>query len=144
MPEDEPSQTTRDVLAGFEDWLTDLYACPMRLSTLLAKAGLADEELFRLKEPQKLDALVMRLCPKLREWLIAAIGMKAACAVIGRYGLYGERHCVSDIANELGLTERHVQALRRWALKRLQQEDNKTMLQEMSLAAAGRVLHSVA
>ncbi len=140
-PEDQPSETTREILSGFKDFFTDLYRRSVRMSAFLREAGLSESELESLKYGPTLDALVMRFCPELREWLIKTLGMKSACVIIEFYGLYGDGiRRMAEIASDLGLTESHVKALRGWALKRLRGTEEQAALKELAVAVARGVL----
>ncbi|MFB0537602.1 MAG: hypothetical protein ACETWR_21765 [Anaerolineae bacterium] len=140
-PKDQPSDTTVTVLEGLRDFFTDLYRHPTRMSAFLRQAGLSQSELASLKYGPSLDSLLMRFCPKLREWLIETIGMKAADVIIEFYGLYGDkRRRIADIASDLGLTKSHARALRGWALKRLRGMEAQAALKELGASVARGVL----
>jgi hypothetical protein len=142
-PENQPSDTTVTVLEGLRDFFTDLYRCPTRMSAFLRQAGLSQSELESLKYGPTLDSLVLRFCPKLREWLIETIGMKAADVIIEFYGLYGDkRRRIVDIAFDLGLTESHAGALRGWALKQLHEQEAQAALKELGALVARGVLET--
>ena len=89
-PKEQPSDTTVTILEGLRDFFTDLYRRPMRTSTFLRQAGLSQDELESLKYGPTLDSLVLRFCPRLREWLIETIGMKAIYLIIDSYGKHGK------------------------------------------------------
>ena len=136
-PKDQPSDTTVTVLEGLRDFFTDLYRHPTRMGAFLRQAGLSQSELESLKYGPSLDSLVLRFCPKLREWLIETIGMKATDVIIEFYGLYGDKkRRIADIALELGLTESHARALRGWALKRLRGTEAQAALKELGASVA--------
>jgi hypothetical protein len=142
-PTDQPSDTTVTVLEGLRDFFTDLYRRPTRTSAFLRQAGLSQGELESLKCGPNLDSLVMRFCPKLREWLIETIGMKATDVIIEFYGLYGDkRRRIVDIAFDLGLTESHASALRGWTLKRLRGTEAQVALKELGASVARGVLET--
>jgi len=142
-PENQPSDTTVTVLEGLRDFFTDLYRCPTRMSAFLRQAGLSQGELESLKCGPTLDSLVMRFCPKLREWLIETTGTKATDVIIEFYGLYGDkRRRIVDIAFDLGLTESHAGALRGWALKRLREPEAQAALKELGALVARSVLET--
>lgn len=111
------------------------------MSAFLRQAGLSQSELQSLKYGPSLDSLVMRFCPKLREWLIETIGMKETDVIIEFYGLYGDkRRRIADIAFDLGLTESHARALRGRALKRLRGTEVQVELKELGASVARGVL----
>lgn len=142
-PKDKPSDTTLAILEGLRDFFTDIYRRPTRLSLLLRQGGLGPDELECLKYGLTLDALVLRFCPKLREWLIETIGMKATHVIIESYGLYGdERRRMAEIAFDVGVTESHARALRGWALKRLRGADEQSALKDIAAAVARDVLRT--
>jgi hypothetical protein len=141
LPKDQPSDTTVTVLKGLRDFFTDLYRRPTRMSAFLRQAGLSQSELESLKYGPALDSLLLRFCPKLREWLIETIGMKATNVIIEFYGLYGDkRGRIVDIAFDLGLTESHARALRGWALKQLRGTEAQAALKELGALVARGVL----
>ena len=143
LPKDQPSDTTVTVLEGLRDFFTDLYRHPTRMSAFLRQAGLSQGELESLKYGPSLDSLLLRFCPKLREWLIETIGMKAADVIIEFYGLYGDRRrCIADIASDLGLTVSHASSLRGWALKRLRETEAQAALKELGALVARGVLEA--
>jgi hypothetical protein len=143
LPRDQPSDTTVTILGGFRDFFTDLYRCSTRLSAFLRQAGLSEDELASLKHGTTLDSLVLRFCPRLREWLIETVGTKATYVIIDFYGLYGdERRSVAHIAQDLGLTRSHAAALRGWALKRLRETEMQVTLQELGASVARDVLET--
>ena len=140
-PKDQPSDTTVTVLEGLRDFFTDLYRRPTRMSAFLRQAGLSHDELESLKYGPTLDSLILRFGPKLREWLIETIGMKATDVIIEFYGLYGDkRRRILDIASDLELTESHARALRGWALKRLRGTEAQATLEELGASVARGVL----
>ncbi len=135
------SDAAQEILVGFKDFFSDLYRRPMRMSEFLREAGLSQSELESLRDAPHLDKLVMRFCPKLREWLIETLGMNATCVIIDFYGLYGEgRRQLAEIAPDLGLTESHIEALRRWALKRLRKPEKQAALRDIAVAMARELL----
>jgi hypothetical protein len=140
---DQPSDTTVTALKGLRDFFTDLYHRPTRMSAFLCQAGLSQSELESLKYGPSLDSLLLRFCPKLREWLIETIGVKATDVTIEFYGLYGDkRRRIADIALDLGLTESHARALREWALKRLRGTEAQAALKELGASVARGVLET--
>jgi hypothetical protein len=112
------------------------------MSGFLRQAGLSQAELESLKYGPYLDALVQRLCPKMREWLMGKLGKKATCLVMDLYGLYGNaKRPLAEIAGDLGLTESHARALHGWALKRLRGDEEQAALKAMAVTVARDVLH---
>ena len=142
-PKEQPSDTTVTILEGLRDFFTDLYRRPMRTSTFLRQAGLSQDELESLKYGPTLDSLVLRFCPRLREWLIETIGMKATYLIVDSYGLYGDkRRNVANIAFDLKLTGSRAAALRGWALKRLRGTETQAALKELGASVARGVLET--
>ena len=110
----------------------------------MREAGLSQDDLESLKYGPHLDVLVIRFCPRLREWLIETLGMKATGVIVDFYGLYGDRRRrMAEIATDLGLTEAHARALRGWALKRLRGNEEQAALKDMAAAVARDVLRAI-
>jgi len=142
-PKDKPSDTTLAILEGLRDFFTDVYRRPTRLSMFLCQAGLGQGELESLQHGLTLDSLVLRFCPRLREWLIETIGMKATHVIIESYGLYGDkRRDIAAIASDVGLTELHARSLQEWALRRLRGDEAQAALKEIAAAVARDVLRA--
>jgi len=142
-PKEQPSDTTVTILEGLRNFFTDLYRRPIRTSMFLRQAGLSQDELESLKYGPTLDSLVLRFCPRLREWLIETIGTKATYLIIDSYGLYGDkRRNVANIAFDLKLTGSRAAALRGWALKRLRGTETQAALKELGASAARGVLET--
>jgi hypothetical protein len=140
-PKDKPSDTTLAILEGLRDFFTDIYRRPTRLSLFLCQGGLSPGELECLKYGLTLDALLLRFCPQLREWLVETVGMKATHVIIESYGLYGgKKRRMAEIAFDVGLTESHARALRGWALKRLRGAEEQAALKELAVVVARDVL----
>ena len=141
--EARPSETTVAILGGIEGMLTDLTRRPTRLSTFLLRGGLDDGDLESLRRDTTLDALILRLCPALRELLIGTLGMKAAYLLVEFYGLYGdERRTAEEVSDDLGMTRSHAAALRGWALKELRGMSAQDALRELAVSVARDVLEA--
>ena len=133
--------TTREILRGLLAFLTDIYQCPTRISTLLHDAGMGASEVEYLRERRRLDAFVLRFCPELWEWLGTTVGTKAREVVIGFYGLYGGGgRRIHSIARDLGITTDHAGALRGWALKQIRDSEKRGELEEVVVSTARSIL----
>jgi hypothetical protein len=134
--------TSQKILAGFKDFLTELYQRPMGLSSLLVRAGLNRQEVQSLNNSNGLNSLVMDFCPAFHNWIIETLDHTSSYLLIDFYGLYGDaKVSMNQLVRNLDLKdEAHGHNRLHWILRQLRTPERLQQLELVALTIAKAII----
>lgn len=134
--------TQKQIIAGFQYFLRDVYKNRQEgLSTILLRNGFNSHAIEFIKN-SCLQDLLMRFCPKFRDWLNHTVGFRATELLIEFYSLYGDKKVgLKQIAHNLALTDvEHANNLKNWSIMRLRESQNSTAMEKLLTDIATQLL----
>jgi uncharacterized C2H2 Zn-finger protein len=132
-------ETAADIVAGLNDFLSDVYRQPTGLNQMWRRAGVSDKQIGLLNQQKYLTTFVMHFCPDLLEWLNQTVGHKARILLIEHYGIYGRpRQALTAIIKNYNLDVKNPERYLGWAFQEIRKHNA-----ELVELTASRVSESV-
>ena len=128
---------TRAQVEHINQFLADLVAREVRLSALLAEAGLPDDALATLRS-EHLDAFVAQLLEQWRALIIALLPERHAHIVVRRYGLDGQSiPTLAELGERFDVSRERIRQLEVGGMRRLRTVQRRRALLQCVLDAVG-------
>ena len=129
--------STRAQVEHINQFLADLVAREVRLSALLAEAGLPDAALATLRSAH-LDAFVAQLLEQWRALIIALLPERHAHFVVRRYGLDGQSiPTLAELGERFDVSRERIRQLEVGGMRRLRTAQRRRALLQCILDAVG-------
>ena len=131
---------TRTRLTNLNDLLKAIYDPPRRMSEILDKRGLSDDDIARLRQ-RYLDIYLADLLQHYAAWLVEVLSERQSTIIIPRYGLDGEpRLTLRALGEEMGISRERVRQIQIKAQKRLKSFPRTREFEAAAVEIARRVL----